>query len=120
MKPLWTRVGFIGMFCSTLCVLGLPLLLAWLPAMNWGWLRHDGWFRGMLVMFLGMYGVGVLGAFRRHRRPGPVILAAIGVPLLVGTVWHVAPQPVGWLAFALFAGAWWWNAQLLKTVHHGH
>ncbi len=117
MKHVWQITGLIGLCCSSLCMLGLPLLMVWLATVNLGWLTHEALARGMLVMFLGMYGVGAFGAFRRHRRWGPTVLAVVGGSLVVGTTWHALPRVVGWLALGMFAAAWIWDMRLLKRCH---
>jgi hypothetical protein len=98
-------------------MLGLPLLMLWLPAVNLGWLTNEALVRSMLVMFLGMYGAGAFSAFRRHHRWEPVALAAVGGSLVVGTTWHALPRVVGWIALGVFTTAWIWDMRLLRHCH---
>src|SRR3989338_391910 len=112
-------IGFIGLCCSSLCLLGLPLLIVWWPTLTLGRLHNEILIRTMSVMFLGMYGLGTFGAFRRHRRLAPLGLALIGGGLLLTAVWHGLPHLAEWLAFGILTLAWVWDWQLLRT-HHGH
>ena len=117
MRGRWRVASVIGVSCMSLCALGLPLLVLWLPALGLGWLLDERITRVMLVMFLGMYVAGAIGAFRRHHRRSPLALAVVGSGLLVGTTRHLFPRVAGWAALASLVLAWFWDLRLLKKVH---
>lgn len=106
--------GLVGVCCSSLCFLGLPLLAMGLSVLGLGWLLNDTVMRAMLFMFLAMYGAGHIGAFLIHRRRGPGMVASLGGLLLLGVAWHKFPSWGGWLALGSLFGAWWWNWRLVK------
>jgi hypothetical protein len=99
-------------------MLGLPLLVLLLPAVGFGWLLSEGWMRGMLLMFLGMYGVGAWSAFRHHRRRSPGLVAVISGALLIGTSWHLVPRAAAWVALVGLALAWFLDQRGLRRVCH--
>lgn len=120
MKRWINAASVVGVFCTSVCFLGLPLLLFWVPAVGLGWLHNEWIVRSMLLMFLAMFGAGAAGAFREHRDPRPGITAAVSAAVLIGTAWHRAPVAAGWLAMAGIVAAWSWDWRLLKRQHvHG-
>lgn len=106
--------GLVGVCCSSLCFLGLPLLAMGSSALGLGWLLNDTLMRIMLLMFLAMYGAGNIGAFLIHRRRGPGMVACLGAILLVGVAWHKFSPWAGWLALGSLLGVWWWDWCLVK------
>lgn len=118
MKRWWSAASLAGVCCSSLCFLGLPLLAMWASALGLGWLSSDGVMRAMLLMFLAMFGVGMVGAYRVHRRRGPAVAAVMGFLLLAGTAWHKLPHAFGWLALGLLVFAWLWDWRLVKRGQH--
>jgi hypothetical protein len=117
MKSRWRILSFVGLSCSALCMLGLPLLALLASSMGLRWSPGDGLMRVMVVMFLGMYGMGTLVARRHHHRIAPLWLAVLGVALLLLTVWHAVPHTTGWLALALLTVSWCWDWGLLRGCH---
>jgi hypothetical protein len=117
MKPLWRIVSFLGLSCTGLCTLGLPLLAVLVPALGLGWPLGKWVMRAMLAMFLGMYGLGTLAARRHHHHTGPLWSAIGGGTLLVLTAWHLLPHAFGWLALGALAASWCWDWSLLRICH---
>lgn len=120
MKPRWRVLSLVGIGCSSLCFLALPLLLIWAPAVGFGWLHNETLTRGMLLMFLAMSLAGSFGAYRVHRRLAPGLMALTGAFILIGGAWHVVRHWLGWLALAAIAAAWAWDQRLIKGAHHAH
>lgn len=120
MKPVrWRLLSLVGLCCTSLCVLGLPLVSLGVAAVGLDW-RVPLWFmRTMLLMFLVMYGIGAVHAHRCHRRWGPGLSAIAGGVLLLGTTWHALPHIAGWLALVLLAVGWGWDVRLVIRAHHG-
>lgn len=114
MKDRWRLASLIGVGCSSLCFLALPLLALLLPAKSLGWIHNEALTRAMLVMFLVMALWGSATAFRHHRRPGPGGLTVAGAAVLAATAWGLAPPAAGWSAFAALAAGWIWDMSLLK------
>ncbi|MBI4341650.1 MAG: MerC domain-containing protein [Candidatus Omnitrophica bacterium] len=110
----WRLISLIGLGCSSLCALGLPLLVLWLPAMGLGWLLNDWLMRAMLIMFLAMYLGGVWVAFRHHRRFAPAMAGVVGAAMLIGTAWHWLPHRAGWLAMGALLAGWVCDQRLLR------
>ena len=120
MKRWWRLASLIGICCSSLCFLALPLLLLWLPATGFGWLHNEALTRGMLLMFLAMFLAGSVNGFKHHRRPTPLILASSGAVLLISTAWQLLPFWIGWLALAALIAAWLHDKNLMQGMHHEH
>ena len=116
----WGRVvSLIGVGCSSLCFLALPLLALW-PMSALGWIHNENLTRGMLIMFLAMSLYGVARAYQRHGDPKPGVGALIGAAALVITAWGGVPPVIGWAALAPLAAVWLWDMQLLKRIDHEH
>lgn len=116
----WPRIiSFVGICCSSLCFLSLPLA-AFLVPYGFGWLHNETLTRVMLLMFLAMSMAGTVGAFLTHRRRGPGICAFLGSGLLAGTAWRLFPPPIGWLSVVLLLAAWIWDWLLTRGNHHEH
>lgn len=120
MKPWWRVLSLIGIGCSSLCFLALPLLLIWAPAVGFGWLHNETLTRSMLLMFLAMSLAGSFGAYRAHKSPWPGCISLAGALILVGAAWHLAAHWLGWPALAGIAAAWVWDQRLVKEAHHAH
>ena len=114
MKQSRQLIGLLGICCTSLCMLGIPLLFALLGAAGLGKLQNERVMNAMLLMFLVMYAAGSYRAFSRHRRWGPVVLTLLGSGLLVGIVLMIFPKVVGWIALAVFVGSWVWDMLLLR------
>lgn len=109
-------VHLIGLCCSSLCLLGLPVLGLWLSARGLGWLVNEWLTRTMLLLFLILYGVGMLRSFRHHKRRGSGVLAITSGSLLVGTAWHVLPPYAGWIALGGLIVSQMWDRRLLSRT----
>lgn len=120
MKPWWRVLSIVGIGCSSLCFLALPLLLIWAPAVGFGWLHNETLTRGMLLMFLAMSLGGSFGSYRVHRRLAPGLVALAGALILIGGAWHVVRHWLGWPALAAIAVAWAWDQRLIKEASHEH
>lgn len=120
MKPWWRVLSLIGIGCSSICFLALPLLLIWAPAAGFGWLHNETLTRTMLLMFLAMSLAGSLAAYQAHHRRAPGLAASAAALILVGGAWHLVRPWLGWLALAGIGAAWVWDQRLLKRVHHEH
>lgn len=116
MQERWRLASLIGVGCSSLCFLALPLLALLLPARSFGWIHNETLTRSMLVMFLGMTLWGSATSFRHHRRPGPAVLAIAGAVVLAAGAWGMLPLVAGWSALAALAAGWFWDMRLLKRI----
>lgn len=114
MKDRWRLASLIGVGCSSLCFLALPLLALLLPAKSLGWIHNETLTRAMLVMFLAMALWGSAMAFRHHRRWGPGALAVAGAAGLIAGAWRAVLPAAGWSAFAALTAGWVWDMRLLK------
>jgi hypothetical protein len=114
MKDRWRLASLIGVGCSSLCFLALPLLALLLPAKSLGWIHDETLTHTMLVMFLAMALWGSVRAFRHHRSLGPGGLAVAGAAGLAAAAWDLAPSAAGWPALAALTAAWIWDMRLLK------
>ncbi len=118
MKNWWNITSLVGICCSSLCFLGIPLLLSLTPFLAMEWLQNDTLMRIMLVMFLVMFGIGSVGAFRSHHRKTPGILALFGACLLIGTSLHSIPKQVGWLGLASLFVSWFLDLYWMRKIRH--
>ena len=105
-------LSLIGVGCSSLCFLALPLLVLWVPASSW--FHNERLTRAMLLMFLAMSLAGSYSAFRHHRRLGPGACALSGAGFLIIVAWGGLPGPVGWIGLALLFAAWIWDQRLIR------
>ena len=113
----WPRmISVLGICCSSLCFLSLPLA-AFLVPYGFGWLHNETLTRTMLAMFLAMSLAGTIGAFFAHRHSGPGFCALIGAGLLAGTAWRLFPPLIGWLSLVLLITAWIWDWRLMRHSH---
>lgn len=75
----------VGVATSALCAVhcaALPLLAG--ASVGAPWL-HSPWVEGPMVGVAALVGYGTLGsAFRRHGRPGPLVLLTLGLLLILG------------------------------------
>jgi uncharacterized membrane protein len=117
MEKRWRIVSLVGISCSSLCMLGLPLLAVWLPVMRLGWLLNEGIMRWMLMMFMLMFAAGVVSAYQRHRNRLPAIFAVIGGFLMIAVAWHALPHGAGWPGLVSVAVAWVWDWWLMRKNH---
>lgn len=108
-------LSLLGVCCSSLCFLALPLLAVWVPASSW--LHNETLTRLMLAMFLLMALGGGYAAYSHHGRRGPGICALLGAGLLVCAAWGAWPVPAGWSGLALLIAAWLWDLLLMKAAH---
>lgn len=118
MKRWWNLANLFGVCCSSLCFLGLPMLIAAIPVVGFAWLLNETLMRVMLIMFLLMFAVAAIAAFRVHHRWGPSVVTICGSLVLIGMTWHLFPKQAGWLALIGMTGAWFWDFRLLKKAHH--
>lgn len=118
MNRWWRVTSLVGICCSSLCVVGLPLLSVWLPATFLGWVHNDRLARAMLVMFLVMALGGAASSFRHHHNRGPAALAVAGALALAAATWRTAPAVVAWLALAALISGGIWDWRLMRNVHH--
>ncbi len=117
MSHWWRVTSLVGIGCSSLCVVGVPLLAAWLPATLLGWVHNDTLTRAMLVMFLAMALGGAAGAFRHHRHGGPAMLATAGALALAAATWRFAPMGAAWLGLVALVSGGIWDWRLMRSVH---
>lgn len=115
MKPWWRAVSLIGVGCSSLCFLALPLLLLWLPASGFGWLHNEPLTRAMLLMFLAMFLFGSVLASRIHGRLAPGLVSLAAALILAGRAWRLVEAWLGWLALAAITAAWAWDRRLIRA-----
>lgn len=93
-------VGIGGALFAALCCLGFPALLSIVSAVGLGFLINDAILLPLLVVFLALILYGLYGGYRRHRKPGAVILGgASAVALLVFLLVFVS-RPLAYLAIA--------------------
>jgi hypothetical protein len=109
-------ISTIGLCCSGLCLLALPLLLLWLPPGMGGWLHREALMRWVAAGSLVMYGLGMVATFRHHRSFDPGLLAAAGSLLFLAAAWDVIPHTFTWMAFCVLVVAWLWDRRLLKRI----
>lgn len=72
-------LGVSGMLACSLCCLSIPGIAAALSAVGLGFLRNDRILFPAAVVFAAVVGWAFHHAWRRHRRPGPGILALAAV-----------------------------------------
>ena len=108
-------IGLIGISCTSLCMLGIPLLATLLAALGLPNFLSEKLMMGMLLMFLVMFGTGTYSAFRHHHQLAPGVLAGLGTVILISASAMVVPMKAGWAALALFAAAWIWDAKLMRS-----
>lgn len=118
MKKWWNITSLVGIFCSSLCFLGIPLLLSLAPFLAMDWLKNDSLMRIMLVMFLVMFAIGSISAFRAHRRKIPGILALFGACLLIAASLHAVIKQAGWLGFFCLIVSWFLDLYWMRTIRH--
>lgn len=111
-------IGIIGICCSSLCFLALPLLLILLPTSGFGWIHSETLTRSMLLMFLAMFLTGSVSSFRMHGRWGPFVAALLGAVVLAATAWHALPPQAGWAGLAALAATWAYDRKLMWNHHH--
>lgn len=82
------RVGATASFlCAIHCAL-LPFVLTVLPLLGLGFLAGHRFERGFVMFAATLALFALVGGYRRHRRPLPLLLAAPGLALLLlGVTW---------------------------------
>ncbi|MBI5240300.1 MAG: MerC domain-containing protein [Elusimicrobia bacterium] len=109
-------LGWLGIGCSGICLLGLSFLAAWLPASAAGWLHNESLTRAMLLMALAMFLWGTWGSYRLHGRLLPGVLALAGAALLSARAWGLLGLAAGWIGLGVLAAAWLWDRRLMKLM----
>lgn len=109
-------LGILGLCCSGICLLGLPLLAFMMPAMKLGWFHDERIVWAIVLLSLGMYGLGLWGSVRRHGRRAPLLVALAGAAVLVGATGQIIPAWGGVIALVLLFGAWCWNRSFHTTA----
>ncbi len=84
------RVGATASFlCAIHCAL-LPFVLTVLPLLGLGFLAGHRFERGFVMFAATLALFALVGGYRRHRRPLPLLLAAPGLALLLlGVTWAI-------------------------------
>ncbi len=85
-----------------LCCFGWTGLATFLPTVGLGFLVRFAVALRLIWIALGITAIGLLLAFRQHRRPWPLGTAALGAGLLVYPLYHALEVPV-WLGL-LYGG----------------
>ncbi|WP_437343308.1 MerC domain-containing protein [Rhodanobacter lycopersici] len=85
------RVGATASFlCAIHCAL-LPFVLTVLPLLGLGFLAGHRFERGFVMFAATLALFALVGGYRRHRRPLPLLLAVPGLALLLlGVTWATA------------------------------
>lgn len=119
MKGWWRTTSLVGICCSSLCFLGLPLLLLWGPMMALDRFLNEKVMMGMLLMFFAMFAVSTISAFRSHRQLWPAIVGILGGILLWGRASHASPVLAGWLGLTFIFLSWFLDWRLMKRKGEG-
>ncbi len=118
MKNWRDKVGLVGVCCSSLCFLGLPVFMALIPS---EWMGSTFFQWGVRIMvFVSLY-FSVSAAykgFKVHHNIWPLLILLSASIVLVFLSFYLVPRPIGWVAFGAFVASWFWNRQLLKRTHH--
>lgn len=112
MTKLLRLLSLVGVGCSSLCFIALPLIALWIPASSW--LHNERLTRAMLVMFLAMALTGAYSAYRHHGKALPAACALAGAALLLAVAWGTLPPPAGWAGLVLLFGASLWDWRLSR------
>ncbi len=105
-KWLLTWVGSVGSafgLFAMLCCFGWTGLASVLPLVGLGILVRFGVALWLIWIALGLTALGLGLSFRHHRRPWPLLTAALGAGLLLYPMYHALEVPV-WLGMA-YTGA---------------
>ncbi len=110
--------GLIGISCSSLCFLGLPVLMVLIPAEWMGSTFFQWTVRIMVFVSLYFSVSAAYEGFKLHHNLIPLLILLPASVVLVFLSFYLVPRPIGWLAFGAFIASWVWNRQLLKRTHH--
>lgn len=118
MKNIRGLFGLIGTGCSSLCFLGLPVLMALIPV-EWMGSVYFMWAVRIMVFVSLYFSVeAAYEGFKHHRNFGPLLILFPASIVLILLSFYLIPRPIGWVAFGAFVASWFWNRQLFKRTHH--
>ena len=118
------RVGASASFlCAIHCAL-LPFVLTVLPLLGLGFLAGHQFERGFVLFAATLALFALVGGYRRHRRPLPLLLAAPGLALLLlGVTWATEYNIVVHSVMVACGGLLLASAHFVNLVidrRHGH
>lgn len=94
------KMGIAGTLITAACCLGFPAVLAVFSAIGLGFLIHDAVLLPLLVVFLAVTLVGLFYGYRRHRRPGALLLGAASALGTLGFIFLVTVPALAYLSIA--------------------
>jgi hypothetical protein len=106
--------GILGLFCSAICLFGIPLLALLAPAALHA--AGHGWIMVILsILSFALIGTALVQGVRRHRERGPAILAVLALGVAFSELAHVVPH-LEMAASVLLMAAWFWDHLILKRL----
>ena len=85
---------FAGVTASLACAIhcaAMPLVIAYLPALGLSWMAEEGFHQAMAGLCIAIALAAFVPGWRKHRRPSPVLLGAVGLAFLMGAAFIMEP-----------------------------
>ncbi len=92
------KIGVGGSLFAALCCLGFPALLSIVSAVGLGFLINDAILLPLLVVFLALTLYGLYRGYRKHRKPGAVLLGGGSAVALLVFLLVFFSRPLAYLA----------------------
>ncbi len=102
--------GSIPFITIAFQAVGLGFLLA-LPAF---------FYQILLIVILAFTIVSTYFSYRFHRRPGPLVLAAMSSIFVYGSIYLLASEYLYWIGFVLMFSSGAWNYAMTKRISRSH
>ncbi len=111
------RSGTVGaIVAAILCPICFPKLALIGAALGLGVLApYEGWFAAAAQVFLLVALAGHVVAFRRHRDRRVLALAALGVALVLGSLWLYYVEALVYAGLAALIAATVWSAFAMRS-----
>jgi mercuric ion transport protein len=94
------KIGVVGSFVAAACCLGLPVVLSIVTAIGLGFLINDALLLPLMILFLAVTVIGLVFGYRVHRRPWPLVVAAVSATAAYFFVFVRTMKPAAYLAIA--------------------
>ena len=110
------KLGTFGaLLAAILCPICFPKLALIGAALGMSVLApYEGWFAAAAQALLVIALVGHVVAWRRHRNPGPLALAAAGVALVLGSLWIVYVEALVYVGLGALVAATLWSVIAMR------
>jgi len=93
-KAMLSWRDFAGVTASLACAIhcaAMPLVVAYLSALGLSWMAEEGFHQAMAVLCIAIALAAFVPGWRKHRRPSPVLLGAVGLAFLMAAAFIMEP-----------------------------